>query len=112
MGEKIIYQCDKCRYETNTKYNFGYLEIVKGDAVIYQRLLCDECVDNIKLWIQEPNTYFETKKRLIDKIKQKIDDAQVKILAEAENIDDDPFRLGQLSALEGMRDFIKCIEKV
>lgn len=112
MGKKVTYICDKCGHQTDIDHNFTYIEFVKGDSVLYQRLLCDNCIDDIKLWVNDSGSYFETKKRLIDKIKQKIDDSQVKILAEAENIDDDPFRLGQLSALEGMRDFIKCVEKV
>ena len=38
---------------------------------------------------------------------QVIDYMQIEILAEAEDIDQDPFRLGQMSATEGIRKIIR-----
>lgn len=44
---------------------------------------------------------------------QIIDNMQIEILAEAEDIDQDPFRLGQMSATEGIRKIIrKELEKI
>lgn len=45
---RTIYSCDCCGYETDLKNQIFNLNVTRGECVIYERMLCEECLCNVK----------------------------------------------------------------
>lgn len=50
---KTIYSCDCCGMESDLKMNFNFLEVSKGDCLLYDRMLCEDCLNDIKKLIDD-----------------------------------------------------------
>ena len=44
---KVIYICDKCGVETEDICKVNELTIEKGAALLFNKILCEECVNNV-----------------------------------------------------------------